>query len=98
MTEEEYMIKKMGIEIEAKCKQDALDVQYVVDNCPYKYGDIVEDHIGRMKIEKRFVTPALNRSTPTCYFTGTELKKDNTPKKRQDLDRRVYWENIINRI
>lgn len=52
MTLPELKEKIKLVESEAKAKKDELVKQFCIANNPYKVGDIFEDHIGKIRIEK----------------------------------------------
>lgn len=66
-------------------------IEFAKANNPYKIGDIVKDHIGKLKIEK--ISYFMFYSQPSCIYYGVELKKDGTPCKIQS-GRPVYQKNI----
>lgn len=84
-------------ELEQKYRKDKEDINriFATKNNPYKIGDIVTDHIGTLLIEKIQFKPSYNANLPQCVFKGLELKKDGTPKIRQDKNRRIYQDDII---
>jgi hypothetical protein len=97
----EYTLEKFksgieDIETYAELKKSQLIAQFALANNPYKIGDIVTDHIGSLLIEKIKVRNQYNyNKLPDCLYFGIELKKDGTPKIRQDKDRRIFQSNII---
>lgn len=94
MTRQEYEQRKKILKQEYDHNLYVLDKEYAMANNPYKIGDIIEDHIGRIKIEKISFGYTFPHETPGCIYYGIELKKDGTPKKQQDPDRVVYQSNI----
>lgn len=96
----EYTLEKFceglkAIEVEASQKRELLNKVFAIHNNPYKVGDIVEDSNGKLEIEKITYSSSYGNYLPQCVFRGIDLKKDGTPKLRQDKDRRVYQSNII---
>lgn len=93
MTIEEY--RQARKEIIHKHKQELLELDsaYAFENNPYKIGDIVQDHIGKLQIQSIEVFWGYDR-IPFCCYRGIELNKDGTPRKRQDPKRVVYQSNI----
>lgn len=71
----------------------ALAKEYALANNTVNKGDIVVDHIGKLLVNK--IEVYLSVDNPQCVYTGTELKKDGTPKKVQDPCRKVFQSNII---
>lgn len=93
MTKEEYKERIISIERECTIKKNKLKRECALSNNPYKVGDVVEDHIGKLRIERIGVyTNPWN--LPSCVYYGIELKKDGTPCKRQ-TNRPVYQLYII---
>lgn len=93
MTKEEYKERMISIERECARKKKDLNIEYAMSNNPYKVGDVVEDHIGKLRIEQIGVhTDPWN--LPSCVYYGVELKKDGTPYKRQ-TNRPAYQLNMI---
>lgn len=72
----------------------ALAIKYAFENNPYKKGDIVEDHVGKIEIDHIYVyIPGFETSLPSCIYEGFILNKDNTINKRKKR-RSVYQMNI----
>lgn len=70
-----------------------LKVKFVEENNnSISIGDIVEDHIGRIKVE-RIGTYSNFFGVPFHYYEGQELKKNGEPKKSGAV-RTVYGENL----
>lgn len=66
-----------------------------MSNNPYKIGDVVEDHIGKLMIEQICVYED-PWDLPVCVYKGVELNKDGTPRKKQ-TGRGVYQSNVSRR-
>jgi hypothetical protein len=82
MTREEYDTKiKTLAKIHMANKRHVMR-EYAFANNPYKVGDIIEDHHHIIKIERYQAIDSWEY--PSCLYFGIELKKDLTPKKRQD--------------
>lgn len=96
MTKEEYQDRRNQLELEYYKKKKDLANEYAKSNVPHKVGDVVEDHFGKIKIERiKFIWTA-NDELDYLYY-GLELKKDGTPRKKQ-TGRSVYQSNIDNMI
>lgn len=93
-TIEKYREKIAEIEEEAAQKKRLLVREFALGNNPYKKGDIIKDDIGSLIIEKVQVHFGFGNSLPYCSYTGVELKKDGTPRLKQD-NRRISQLNII---
>lgn len=94
MTLEEYKNRLKEIAKEKDVKEALLAKEYVEANNPYKVGDIVEDHIGKVLIERIRFAYALS-GIPCAVYFGSELKKDNSQKKNGSK-RDVYQTNLRN--
>lgn len=95
MTIEEYKERRNQLELEYNKKKRKLANEYAKFNCPHKVGDVVEDHIGKLKIERVRTVWQTNDELDYVYY-GIELKKDGTPCKRQ-TGRGVYQSNVSRR-
>jgi len=84
-------IREINSKAEIECNK--VRKEFAEANNPFKVGDIVEDHIGKLKIEE--VKYSFMWGVPTCRFLGVELKKDETPMKRQTG--RIVSQNNINK-
>lgn len=94
-TAENFVKSLKELEEKYRKEQQHINRIFALNNNPYKIGDIITDHSGTLLIEEIKFKPSYNTELPECVFLGTELKKDGTPKLRQDKDRRVYQSNII---
>lgn len=65
---------------------------YCDSNNPYKRGDVFEDHIGKIIVDKIEYHKAY--SNYFCVYYGTELKKDGTPRAKNSK-RWAYQNNDI---
>jgi hypothetical protein len=65
--------------------------QCALANNTHEVGTVVEDHIGKIRIEK--ISTTTNYSKPTCVYYGIELKKDGTPTKK-GTKRQVWQINL----
>lgn len=92
MTKEEYEKRIKSIDRECEEKKRKLRIECAKSNNPYKIGDVVEDHIGKLRIES-IVFNNVTWQFPSCVYYGVELKKDGTPCKRQ-TNIPVYQSNI----
>ncbi len=89
-----YRIGLEQIEREALEKRNALSIAFAKANNPHKKGDIIADSTGSIIIEEIKVQRGYNNVLPTCIYYGIELKKDGTPRVRQER-RAVYQSNLI---
>ena len=98
MTKEEYLEKIKDIRKRCQDEINALGVEYAKSNNPYKIGDVISDGVETIKIGR--VQPVLasyihvSAGFPVCRYYGVQLKKDGTPKKRQDPTSSIYQSNI----
>lgn len=94
MTREELNIEIDRIENEAIDAKHKAISKYCFANNPYQIGDIFEDHIGKILIEKIRVSAFYG--DPYCIYFGFELKKDGTPRK-DGSKRWAHQTNDINK-
>jgi hypothetical protein len=94
MTPEQYKEKLKEIQEKHKKELFQLDKEYALLNNTYKIGDIIEDHQGKIKIEKFLIYKGYNNNLPICVYLGVELKKDETPTKKGDK-RQVWQSNLL---
>lgn len=93
-TLENYQKEVKKIEDEKELKIRELMREFAIANNPYKKGDIITDHIGSIIMESfKIYRPSYN-SLPSCVYYGIELKKDGTPRVRQEK-RPLYQINIV---
>lgn len=83
MTKDTYDTSKIRIQKDAEEKLNSLTRDYCRSNNPYKVGDIIEDHFHIIKITS-ISGIYMACGYPSYNFIGIELKKDLTPKERQD--------------
>lgn len=91
MTDQEYEAKKLEIENVRQSALESLNLEYVLSNTRFKVGDIIEDHYHKIKIKSIDYDITLGKIC--AFYKGVELKKDSTPKKRQDAPL-MYGSNI----
>lgn len=94
MTTKEYDEARKIIEEEKDKKIRELNWEFVTSNNKYKKDDIIEDHIGKGKIEKMKATLSFNKKYPEAVYLCTILNKDNTPTKRKESKRHIFQSNI----
>ena len=98
MTQEEFIEKIKDIKKRCQDEINSLGVEYMKGNNPYKVGDVITVgvetiRIGRAQTVLRTVVQ-ISPTLPTCCYYGVQLKKDGTPKKRQDPTCGIYLSNI----
>lgn len=91
MSEEEYNEQLAKLKQELKRREEVLAKTYAYANNPVFIGDIVTDHVTTIKVQKIGIYRSLY---PSCFYIGVELKKDLTPKKRQE-NTTIYQCNIV---
>jgi len=94
MTEEEYKDNFDALTKEYNASVARLQKQYISENTKYHKGDIIEDRIGKICIEKISFGSFIRPLTPIPMYIGTDLKKDGTPKKNQQHTI-VFGTNIV---
>ena len=93
MTKEELKDKLIIIQREKDTKERAILKEYALSNAIYRVGDIIEDHIGRIKIEGISWSVMHGGNDSIAVYLGTQLKKDLTPFKSGEK-RAVYQHSI----
>ena len=93
MNKEDY--DKAMADAEERALKEILMIQktYAMSNNPYDVGDIIEDHIGYIRIENISPTKIMGSKYPCCIYNGLELTKKLEPRK-DGRKRRVYQDNI----
>lgn len=87
----EYKKRLKAINEEAAAKKQSLAKEYALAHNSVKIGDVVEDHIGRIKVEK--VNFQSFGELPRCVYFGIEITKAGTPSKK-GTKRWVYQSNL----
>lgn len=92
MTLEQYkqQIEQLKEKFESDTKQ--LTKIFALTNNPYKPGDIIEDHIGKIVIDK--IKVYISLSEPQCVYYGLILTSKGLPSKLKDNTRAIYQSNI----
>ena len=85
----EQRLKEIESDYQASKKQCAVD--YAKEKNIYNIGDTVEDHIGKLIIEK--ITYYISYDDPQCIYHGIRLTKANKPIK--GTSQTVYQRNLI---
>lgn len=108
MNEQEYKDRKSELDKEYSEKKQELDSEYIKKtkilqrefaefNNPYKIGDVIRDHMGRIEIKSIKWTVPVSLGLPhlpCCVYSGLVLNKNNKPGKKPKT-RVVYQSNII---
>lgn len=95
MSEETYKAGREAFYNAYLVKIDELKNEYATSNCPYKEGDIIEDHIGKGMWNGEYEVYSSGRnSMPEMMYNCRVLKKDGTPTKREEY-RQIYSSNIL---
>lgn len=97
MTREQYFEERKELLNRQYREQYELAKRYALEHSPCGIGDIIEDHIGRILVEKIEIEfSQYNGSrTPTCRYYGIELRKaDNLPKLNKSK-RDVWQTNLV---
>jgi len=85
MNFEDYKKELDVLQKDFEIKKMKLAVEYCDLNNPYKLGDTIEDHIGKIRLES--IKYRYNYNEPTCIYYGLELKKNGEPMKRMPARR-----------
>lgn len=90
MTLEELKEKEKHLLVEHEERIREVRRDYLKSNTLYKVGDVIEDHYHIIQVEE---ITGVTGTTPYIAYKGVELKKDLTPKKRQD-NCIMYQQNV----
>ena len=90
---EEYKKQIKAIDDEASTKKKSIGVEYAMSHNSVAMGDVIEDHIGRIKVEKISVQILSFQSVPVCVYFGVEITKAGAPSKK-GTKRWVYQSNM----
>ena len=88
---EEYKKRLNDINEEANAKERSLAKEYALSHNPVKIGDVIEDHIGRIEVEK--INFERLGELPRCVYFGIEITKAGNPSKK-GTKRWVYQTNL----
>ena len=89
---ERYLQTLKEIESDYNAAKKTAAIQYANDCNIYNIGDMVEDHIGKLKIEK--IGYHITWDSPECVYYGVRLNKNGTISKVEKSP--VYQSNIAN--
>ena len=95
MTKENYIFNLKKLEEDFEFERKKLARRFILANSYYKIGDLFEDHIGTIRIEKIFTKFLHYDNIPSCEYQGNEVKKDGTDKKKKK-HRSAFQVNDIN--
>lgn len=90
----EYDRKMADLHTEFVKAKEAIDLEFARSNSSVTVGDIVCDHIGKIRVEKITANLAYMKKYPELGFWGRELRKDGKPKK-SGKKRWTYQSNLI---
>jgi len=94
MTAKEYELKKRELELEFKSNVLNLNTEFAHANNSIKQGDIIEDHIGKIRVESiMYGCIAYGTNLPICIYSGQTLKKDGTETIKKEK-REIYQSNL----
>ncbi len=92
MTLDEYKEKIKEAEKYYEALKRSIQREYAYSKSTVKIGDTVTDHIGSVLVETIGLHIEYD-GTPSCLYSGLELKKDGTPTKKL-TKRTVYQGNL----
>ena len=95
MTKEELRERRQTLYVEYENKKKALLIEYAQSNNPYKVGDIIQDHIGKARIEGIDGIYPLIDGTACMVYKCVNLTVKGEINKREPK-RKVYQTNIKN--
>lgn len=90
MDVEEYREKVKAIEEQADRAKRQVAREFALSNNTVRFGDMVEDHNGRIKVES---IKTVHGDLPKCAYEGPEYTKTGTPFKNGR--RRVIYQNNL---
>lgn len=93
MKTEEYAAQLEAINSEAEAKRKALAVECAMSNNTVKVGDIIDDHIGRIQVEKISASQSGTTRKPCCIYYGNEINKLGKPKQKNK--KRWVWQTNL---
>lgn len=94
MTKDEYMEKKRAVAKKRRREDLTLAKEYAFSNSTVKVGDIVTDHMGKVKVENiKFSVGSIADMFPCCIYIGVEITKQGKPFKSGSI-RSVYHSNL----
>lgn len=99
MTKEEYKKLKKDLEASNKLHLNKLARKYAFSNNKVGIGDIISDHIHKIRVDKIKFTIGGNciSTLPECVYYGPRLKKNDDPFVNGD--RETIWQsNIVESI
>lgn len=99
MTEKEYLDKRHNINEQYKKDIDDLELNYCLSKTQYNVGDIVQDHIGAVRlvgIHNNAYHALYDRDFTkiSLVFKGVDVKKSDFTPKKNGGERDVYETNI----
>lgn len=92
MKQEEYAERLNELNQRFEAEKKKLATEFALSNNLVSVGDIIEDHMGRIKVDKISVCNLLSTRPMCCYF-GPEITKQGNPFKN-DKTRWVYQSNL----
>lgn len=96
MTLEEYQEKLKKLKEEYNLRETDLAREFCMSNNTVKVGDIIEDHIGPIRVEQIQFTKreSMLSTVPQCVYSGAALTKKLLPRKNGEQYRTVYATNM----
>lgn len=94
MSKEEYLQELADLKKEYEEKRKELARRFCEGNNEYNIGDVVEDHIGKVRVESMYMDWAYHAKFPEMVYKGVELRKDGFQKKYR-REREVWQSNLI---
>jgi ethanolamine utilization protein EutQ (cupin superfamily) len=95
MKQEEYLMNKSQLIEKHKQELKQLDLDYVMKNLKFKKGDIIRDHVKKIKVEGVRVGYNMDNNTPQAVYFGDLLNNNNTLKIKGGGSDSIWEENII---
>jgi len=87
--------KMNSIKATYKSEKNKLYKEFALANNPHGIGDIIQDHIGFIQIEKIIIGVDFGSKYSSCIYYGLNLKKSNKKPFKDKSKRSVSQKNII---
>jgi hypothetical protein len=92
MTYEQYKAEQRRLRLELESQMKQLDIKFANSHNKVKVGDIVRDHICRIKVEK--IGYYVSQDKPMCTYSGTKVRANGDPVK-SNTQHTAYQQNLL---
>jgi hypothetical protein len=97
MTADEYKFKLEVLEKEYRRQKLILARDYAMSNNPVKVDDVIEDHMGKIRVTDIKPSQGYSGHLPECVYDGLILTRTGEVTKKKPNMRQVWQGNIINK-